>query len=127
MDPEFLEVLRSLHGLWHGKQHPLDDPGEVPQVEQVVTLGGGRQQVDHGTRVHRQGPRHHLFSRVLEVIREGAGNENLFQNQLKNKFPFFQFLKSGPVLRNEQITLLSMFLNSGPVLRNEQIAILSIF
>ena len=53
MHPQALDEGGVGRGLWAGQADPLDDPGEVPQVEQVVGLCGGGQQVLGGLFVHR--------------------------------------------------------------------------
>ena len=48
----------------------MDDTGEVPQVEQVVGLGWGGQQVLQGQLVQLQGSSHDLLRTRLELIAE---------------------------------------------------------
>ena len=48
-------------GLFH-HQHPLEHLGQIPQVEGVVGLGGGGQELGDNGVVHLDTSVHHLFS-----------------------------------------------------------------
>lgn len=48
------------------EQHPLDHPGEVPQVKDVMGLGGRGQEVLHGSSVDR----HSGLDQHLPIPRE---------------------------------------------------------
>lgn len=59
-----------LHGVYHfgvGTQHALPDPGQIPQVEDVVELGRGRQHLDFGRLPQTAGQRHQLWHRALNL------------------------------------------------------------
>lgn len=47
MNPEAFNGLFGLCGFRSGQTNALNDAGEVPQIEQVVRLGWGRQEVLH--------------------------------------------------------------------------------
>ena len=70
MHPEPLHGGGLLHGVGGGQQHAHDDAGEVAQVEQVVGLGGGGQQVHHRLLVHLQRAVHDLVDARLELVAE---------------------------------------------------------
>ena len=63
------EDLFVLHLFLLDEADPQDDPGEVPQVEDVVRLGRGGQQVVHGLLVHLQRSAHNLSAHGEEVGR----------------------------------------------------------
>ena len=50
----------------------LYDPGKVSQVEGVVGLGGGRQQLGHRLAVHVQGCRDDARAQLLAACREAT-------------------------------------------------------
>lgn len=59
-----------LHGVYDlgvGTQHALPDPGQIPQVEDVVELGRGRQHLDFGRLPETAGQRHQLWHGVLNL------------------------------------------------------------
>lgn len=72
MNPEPLHGSWFLHGLWGGQQDSVDDPTEVSQVEQVVGLGGGGEEVLHGLFVGGQGALDQLIHAGLELITEAS-------------------------------------------------------
>lgn len=72
MNPEPLHGSWFLHGLWGGQQDSVDDPTEVSQVEQVVGLGGGGEEVLHGLFVGGQGALDQLIHTGFELITEAS-------------------------------------------------------
>lgn len=72
MNPEPLHGSWFLHGLWGGQQDSIDDPTEVSQVEQVVGLGGGGEEVLHGLFVGGQGALDQLINAGLELVTEAS-------------------------------------------------------
>lgn len=72
MNPEPLHGSWLLHGLWGGQQDSIDDPTEVSQVEQVVGLGGGGEEVLHGLFVGGQGALDQLINAGLELVTEAS-------------------------------------------------------
>lgn len=72
MNPEPLHGSWFLHGLWGGQQDSVDDPTEVSQVEQVVGLGGGGEEVLHGLFVGGQGALDQLINAGLELVTEAS-------------------------------------------------------
>lgn len=72
MNPEPLHGSWFLHGLWGGQQDSIDDPTEVSQVEQVVGLGGGGEEVLHGLFVGGQGALDQLIHAGFELITEAS-------------------------------------------------------
>lgn len=72
MNPEPLHGSWFLHGLWGGQQDSVDDPTEVSQVEQVVGLGGGGEEVLHGLFVGGQGALDQLIHAGFELITEAS-------------------------------------------------------
>lgn len=72
MNPEPLHGSWFLHGLWGGQQDSVDDPTEVSQVEQVVGLGGGGEEVLHGLFVGGQGALDQLIHAGFELVTEAS-------------------------------------------------------
>lgn len=72
MNPEPLHGSWFLHGLWGGQQDSIDDPTEVSQVEQVVGLGRGGEEVLHGLFVGGQGALDQLINAGLELVTEAS-------------------------------------------------------
>lgn len=72
MNPEPLHGSWFLHGLWGGQQDSVDDPTEVSQVEQVVGLGRGGEEVLHGLFVGGQGALDQLINAGLELVTEAS-------------------------------------------------------
>lgn len=72
MNPEPLHGSWFLHGLWGGQQDSIDDPTEVSQVEQVVGLGGGGEEVLHGLFVGGQGALDQLIHAGFELVTEAS-------------------------------------------------------
>lgn len=72
MNPEPLHGSWFLHCLWGGQQDSIDDPTEVSQVEQVVGLGGGGEEVLHGLFVGGQGALDQLINAGLELVTEAS-------------------------------------------------------
>lgn len=72
MNPQPLHGSWFLHGLWGGQQDSIDDPTEVSQVEQVVGLGGGGEEVLHGLFVGGQGALDQLINAGLELVTEAS-------------------------------------------------------
>lgn len=72
MNPEPLHGSWFLHGLWGGQQDSVDDPTEVSQVEQVVGLGGGGEEVLHGLFVGGQGALDQLINAGLELVTKAS-------------------------------------------------------
>lgn len=58
--------------LWVTEPEYLDDPGKVPQVEGVVGLCGGRQQLGHRLAVHVQSGRDDARPQLLAAGREAT-------------------------------------------------------
>lgn len=59
-----------LHGVYHlrvGTQHALPDPGQVPQVEDVMELGRGRQHLHFGRLPQTASQGHQLRHRPLDI------------------------------------------------------------
>lgn len=59
-----------LHGVDHlgiGTQHALPDPGQIPQVEDVVELGRGWQHLNFGGLPQTAGQRHQLWHHALNL------------------------------------------------------------
>ena len=52
VDPQFDKGLLVLHTMWFDEQTPEHDTSKVPQVEDVVRLGGCGQEVQHGLLVY---------------------------------------------------------------------------
>lgn len=59
---------------WVGHEHALEDLGEVPQVEGVVGLGWGGQQLGGDGGVHHDGSFHEGIREVGDVGGTGCGN-----------------------------------------------------
>ena len=65
------------HGLvvddgWNGADHAEPDPGEIPQVEYVVELGGRRHHLRLGHVPHHSRDRDQFFGQKTNVFRETA-------------------------------------------------------
>lgn len=73
-----------LHGVDHlsvGTQHALPDPGQIPQIEDVVELGRGRQHLHFGRLPQTAGQGHQLYHRPLNILRKSpAGAEVTLTN-----------------------------------------------
>ena len=59
MHPKPDELVGGFHLVAGHQQYSPDDPGEVPQVEHVVGLGGGGQEGFHGPGVNSHRRLHH--------------------------------------------------------------------
>lgn len=70
MDPKSLQCSRILHRFWHGQKYTLHHTGKVSQIEEIVRLGRGGQQVFHGLFVDPQCTLHNLVHAWLEFIAE---------------------------------------------------------
>ena len=61
MAPESLEVIWIFNNVRGGEESTLDHTSKVPQVEQIMRLSWGRQQVCHGVLVHFQSTANQQF------------------------------------------------------------------
>ena len=60
VDPQAFKCVLVGYGGGYTEEDSLDDPGKVPQVEEVVRLGWGGQEAAHGRFVHVHGGCHNL-------------------------------------------------------------------
>lgn len=84
MQIKFVSKWAHLHGVYHlsvGTQHALPDPGQIPQVEDVVELGRGRQHLHFGRLPQTAGQGHQLWHRPLNISgKSPAGAEVALTN-----------------------------------------------
>lgn len=62
MAPESLEVIWIFNNVRSGEESTLDHTSKVSQVEQIMRLSWGRQQVCHGVLVHFQSTANQQFA-----------------------------------------------------------------
>ena len=62
MAPESLEVIWIFNNVRGGEESTLDHTSKVSQVEQIMRLSRGRQQVCHGVLVHFQSTANQQFA-----------------------------------------------------------------
>lgn len=76
MHPQAFNSFGVICSLWTREANALDDTGEIPQVEKIMRLGWGRQQVLSGLLIHCQGRTHYLRGQAGKCCRKGKSKEN---------------------------------------------------
>ena len=72
MSPEVKQHGLVVYDGWNGTDHAEPDPGEIPQVEYVVELGGRRHHLRLGREPQHPRDRDQLLGQEANVFRETA-------------------------------------------------------